>query len=338
MNRMPTLADVHAARQRIAGVVRRTPLVESALSDRARHTVVLKLETFQPTGAFKLRGALNAVSKLSKSERRRGVVCCSTGNHGRAVAHAAMIVGTKAVICLSRLVPNHKAAAIESLGAEVRRVGECQDDAEAEVERMVADEGMINIPPFDHPDVIAGQGTIGLEVLEDLPDIETIMVPVSGGGLISGIALAAKAIKPSIRIVGLCMKHGSAMGASLEAGKPVTVEEVVSLADSLGGGLGFDNRYTFGLCQNLIDDIVRIDEPDVYDGMRSLFFLDRLVAEGSSAVSHGAIVAGLVEVTGTTAIIVSGCNVEMSQFVSVITGQPVTLGDRRIGGRGRHHG
>lgn len=335
---MPVLADVYAARHRIASVVRRTPLVESALSHRVRDTVVLKLETLQSTGSFKLRGALNAISKLSDSERRRGVVCCSTGNHGRAVAHAARIVGARAVVCLSRLVPNHKAEAIEKLSAEVMRIGDCQDDAEAEVERMVTEDGMINISPFDHPDVIAGQGTIGLEILEDLPEVGTIMVPVSGGGLISGIALAAKAIKPSVRIVGLCMKHGSAMGASLEAGKPVTVEEVVSLADSLGGGVGFDNRYTFELCRTLIDDVIRIDEPDVYDGMRSLFFLDRIVAEGSSAVSHGAIVSGLVELTGTTAIIVSGRNVEMSQFVSVITGQPVTLGDRRIRGRGGQHG
>ncbi len=332
MTHMPALSDIYSARQRIAGSVMRTPLVESALSEDIGHGIHLKLETLQPIGAFKLRGATNAIHKLTDEERLRGVVCCSTGNHGRAVAYAARAVGVKAIVCVSSLVPGIKVKAIKALGAETRRIGNSQDDAEVEVERLVNDEGMINMPPFDDPDVISGQGTIGLEILEDYPEVETIMVPVSGGGLISGIAVAAKTIKPSVRIVGICMKHGSAMGSSFEAGEPVAVEEVPSLADSLGGGLGFENHYTFELCRKNVDELVRIDEPEVYDGMRSLFYRDRLVAEGSSAVSHGAIVAGLVKITGPTAIVVSGRNVDMDQFSAVVAGEPVQLGGRQVGG------
>jgi threonine dehydratase len=169
---------------------------------------LLKLETVQPVGAFKIRGAANALARLDEAARIRGVACCSTGNHGRAVAHAGRQLGIRAVVCLSSLVPAVKVAAIEALGAEVRRVGSSQDDAQVEVDRLVAEEGMTDVPPFDHPHVIAGQGTIALELLESRPDLQAIVVPLSGGGLAGGIALAAKAIRPSIRIVGVTMDRG----------------------------------------------------------------------------------------------------------------------------------
>ena len=182
---------VHAARAAIAGVAVKTPLIASRCLDvAAKHPVFLKLETLQPVGAFKVRGAANALSRLDAEQRARGVVCCSTGNHGRGVAYAGRRLGVKATVCLSSLVPDVKVRAIEALGATVVRVGRSQDEAQHEVGRLVREEGLTDIPPFDHPAVVAGQGTIALEILEDRPEIETILVPLSGGGLIGGIALA----------------------------------------------------------------------------------------------------------------------------------------------------
>jgi len=329
----PRVRDVYVARRRIAGVATRSPLVPSpSLSDRAGAEVLLKLETVQPTGAFKLRGAANAIAALDDAARARGVVCCSTGNHGRAVAYAADASGVRAVVCLSALVPAVKAAAVEALGAEVRRVGASQDDAQIEVDRLVAEEGMVEIPPFDHADVIAGQGTIGLELFEDRPDLETIVVPLSGGGLVGGIALVAKAIHPGVRVVGVSMDRGAAMAASLAAGRPVAVEEVASLADSLGGGIGLDNRYTFELCRRLVDEVILLDEAEIYRGMRALFRDDRIVCEGGCAVGPAAVLAGKLRLDGPTAMVVSGRNVDMDQFVAVATGRPVRLGDLVVAG------
>ena len=248
MPALPRLSDVLAASKTIAKMTVPTPLFASALSGITGFPVWLKLETLHPTGSFKLRGATNAIGEISKEQRERGVVCCSTGNHGRALAFVARENGVKATICLSKLVSEEKVRAVESLGAQVVRIGVSQDEAQQETNRLVTAEGLIDIPPFDNFGVIAGQGTIGLELLADRPELETILVPLSGGGLISGIAIAAKTIKPSIRIVGISMERGAAMAESLLAGKPVEVEEVASLADSLGGGIGLNNRYTFSMC------------------------------------------------------------------------------------------
>lgn len=330
MTALPTLADALSARKAIEGIAIRTPLIRSELSVQAGQEVLLKLETLQPTGAFKLRGAAFAISRLSEKERTRGVVCCSTGNHGRAVALAARRMGAKAIVCLSKLVPETKVRAIEALGAEVRRSGNSQDDAAKEVLRLVSEEGMADIPPFDHPDVIAGQATIGVELMEERPDLETILVPLSGGGLISGIAMAAKCIKPAIRIIGLSMRRGAAMAASLEAGRPVAVEELPTLADSLGGGIGQDNHYTLRMCRELVDEVVLLSEEEIYQGMRSLLLDDRLVAEGASAVGHAALLSGRVKLAGPTALIISGRNVDMDQIIKVAAQQPIRIGDLQI--------
>ena len=329
----PRVRDIYAARRRIAGVAVRSPLVPSpSLAARAGTEVLLKLETVQPTGAFKLRGAANAVAALDEASRARGVVCCSTGNHGRAVAYAARAAGVRAVVCLSALVPAVKVEAVEALGAEVRRVGRSQDEAQVEVDRLVAEEGMVEIPPFDHADVIAGQGTIGVELFEDRPDLEAIVVPLSGGGLVGGIALAAKAIHPAVRIVAISMDRGAAMAASLAAGRPVQVEEVASLADSLGGGIGLANRYTFALCRDLIDEVILLEEAEIYRGMRALFLEDRIVCEGGCAVGPAALLAGKLRLEGPTAMIVSGRNVDMEQFAAVAAGRLVRLGELTVEG------
>jgi len=329
----PRVRDIYAARRRIAGIATRTPLIPSpALSARAGAEVLLKLETVQPTGAFKLRGAANAVAALDDGQRAAGVVCCSTGNHGRAVAYAARAVGVRAVVCLSALVPAVKVEAVEALGAEVRRIGRSQDEAQVEVDRLVEEEGMVEIPPFDHPQVIAGQGTIGVELFEDRPDLATIVVPLSGGGLVGGIALVAKAIHPGIRVVAISMDRGAAMAASLEAGRPVAVEEVASLADSLGGGIGLANRWTFELCRRLVDEVILLDEAEIYRGMRALFREDRIVCEGGCAVGAAALIAGKLALDGPTALIISGRNVDMDQFAKVAAGLPVRLGELEVVG------
>ena len=328
-----TLADILAAQKSIAGTALRTPLVRAdALSSLYETEIHLKLENLQPVGAFKLRGAANAIARLSRQARAGGVACCSTGNHGRAVAYAARQAGIRAIVCLSSLVPDVKVKAIEALGAEVRRIGESQDAAQEEVDRLVAEEGLTDLPPFDHRDVIAGQGTIGLEVLQERPSVRTIVVPLSGGGLIAGIALAAKAIDPKIRIVGISMENGAAMAESLHAGRPVEVREVASLADSLGGGIGLDNAWTFRLCRDLVDDVILVSEEEIYRGMQMLFFHERLVAEGGSAVGAAALLAGKLTLDSETALIISGRNVDMDAFARVVAGKPVTLGDRTVQG------
>jgi threonine dehydratase len=327
----PGLADIWNARKAIAGLVLHTPLIAApALSAVTGQEVLLKLETLQPVGAFKLRGAVNAVSRLSDEQKRRGIGCCSTGNHGRAVAYAASRAGIRAIVCLSALVPETKVRAIQMLGADVRRVGNSQDDAQAEIDRLVDSEGLTDIPPFDHPHVIAGQGTIALELLEDRPDLAAIVVPLSGGGLISGIALAAKALKPQIKIIGVSMEHGAAMHESLAAGHPVEVKEVPSLADSLGGGIGLGNRWTFPICRALVDETILLSEQEIYRGMRALYRDQKLVTEGAAAVGAAALIAGKLQLEGPTALIISGHNVDPEQFLAIAGGQPVRLGDQAI--------
>lgn len=326
-----SLDHVRTAREAILDAVLHTPLVPAhGLTERCGVPVWLKLETCQPTGAFKIRGASNALATLGLAERTRGVVCASTGNHGRAVAWAARRLGVPAVVCLSRLVPANKVAAVEALGARVVRAGESQDEAGDVVARLVADEGLTEIPPFDHPAVIAGQGTIALEILDALPDVATLVVPLSGGGLIGGIALAAKALRPSVRVVGVSMQRGAAMHASLAAGRPVQVAEEASLADSLGGGIGLGNRYTFALCRRLVDDVVLLDEPAIYRGMACLFE-HGLVTEGGAAVGAAALLDGL-EADGPVVLVVSGRNVDREQFLRVAAGEPVAVGNREVRG------
>ena len=309
MNILPL--EIYQAKKRISPYVTRTPLVRAhALSDLCEAEIWCKLETMQPTGAFKLRGATNAILRLNEDQRKRGVVAVSTGNHGRGVAYAAREQGVRAVICLSSLVPENKVEAIKSLGADVRIVGSSQDEAEIEANRLTEEEGLIPISPFDHPDVIAGQGTIGLELLEDFPELNCVVVPLSGGGLIGGIALALKAASPKINVVGVTMENGPAMVLSLEAGKPVEVEEEESLADSLGGGIGLENRYTLSLVQELVDETLLVSEDEIGQAIQYVFETQRMVLEGGAAVGTAALLAKKLEVQGqNVALIYSGNNI-----------------------------
>lgn len=316
-----TLNNVQAARLRIADKIERTATVRSqSLSEIAGAPVFLKLEHRQTTGSFKLRGASNAVALLSPAEKSRGVVAASTGNHGRALAYAAKLEGVRAVICMSRLVPDNKLAEIRRLGAHIRIVGDSQDDAQDEVDRLVRDENMTMVPPFDHPAVIAGQGTIGLEMIEAIPAARTMLVQLSGGGLAAGIAAAVKSISPATRIIGVSMQRGAAMKASIDAGKPIPVTELPTLADSLGGGIGLTNEYTFRMCSDLLDEVVLLTEAEIAEGIRHAYAVEREIVEGAGAVGIAAILAGKVRLEGETVVLLSGRNIGMDLHRGIICG------------------
>ncbi len=314
--------DLHRARQTIAPLVRHTPLVSSSALSRHTNAIVgLKLETMQDTGAFKIRGAANKLLNLAPDKRARGVVAISSGNHGRGIAHAAKHLGIKAVVCMGGLVPANKLESIKALGADVRIVGSSQDEANVEAQRLIAEEGLIEAHPFDDPDVIAGQGTIGIEILEDMPGVETVVVPLSGGGLIGGIAIALKAASRGIRVVGVSMERGAAMIESLKAGKPIFVEELSTLADALGGGIGLNNRLTFGLVRDLVDHTLTVSEVQIAQAMRHLFRVEQLVVEGAGAVGVAALLHDLIPDPGrNVAVVVSGRNVDMDDFLRIVAG------------------
>ncbi|MER8646416.1 hydroxyectoine utilization dehydratase EutB [Mesorhizobium sp. M1252] len=316
------ISDIERARLRIRDRIRPTSLEPSySLSQMCGVSVHLKHEHRQTTGSFKLRGASNAVLQLSRDEQAQGVVTASTGNHGRALSFAAKTCGVKATICMSDLVPENKVSEIRRLGAEVRIVGHSQDDAQEEAERLARAEGVCLVPAFDHPAVIAGQGTLGLEIVEALPDVSTVLIQLSGGGLAAGVALAVKSRRPKARIIGITMERGAAMKASLDASRPVQVEECESLADSLGGGIGLDNRWTFAMCQDLLDDVILLSEQEIAAGMQHAYLQEREVVEGAGAVGIAALVANKVgNLNGPVVALLSGRNVDMELHRRVVCG------------------
>lgn len=313
------LRDIYRARRAIGSVVRRTRLIDSPLlSETVGADVYLKLETDQETGSFKVRGAANKLSRLSGEERERGVIAVSTGNHGRAVSHVARLLGVQAIVCISERVPRNKVEALHRLGAEVVTHGESQDEAEQRAREIQQERGQTLIHPFDDRDVIAGQGTIGLELLEELPEIDTALVPLSGGGLIAGIALALKSSSPRIRVVGVSMERAPAMVESLKAGKPVEIGEEQTLADSLQGGIGLNNRHTFRMVQESVDETVLVSEEQIARAMAFALHSHQLVVEGAGAVGIAALRHGKVEAVGqNVAVVVSGGNVDARTLLDV---------------------
>lgn len=318
-----SLQDIYQARQHLRGKVLRTPLVYCAdLSDRAGAPIYLKMESQQTTGSFKLRGATNAIAQLSAAQKQRGVIAASTGNHGRAVAYAAKAQGMRAVICMSSLVPANKVDAIRALGAQVHIVGSSQDEANEHAEHLVQAEGLVMLPPFDHGHVIAGQGTIGLEILQQLPQVATVLVPLSGGGLLAGIALALKTANQAITTIGVSMENGCAMHTSLQAGKPVLVTEGNTLADSLGGGIGLDNRYTYTMVRDLVDRTLLVDEASIAQAVHYAYRIAREVVEGAAAVGIAALLSKALIPSSPDApivVVVSGKNIDMQLHYKLIS-------------------
>lgn len=308
------------ARRRIAPYINRTPLIHSpALSERAGGPVYLKLEQLQPVGSFKLRGAANKILRLSDEQRKRGVTTFSTGNHGLAVAWFARRLGIRAVICLSARVPREKTDRITALGAELAVSGDSQDEAESHCTQLAQTDGLTVIPPFDDTDIIAGQGTIGLELLEDLPDVGTVVIPLSGGGLFAGIASAVKSNRPHTRMVGVTMAGSAVMYHSLRQGKPIVMEETDTLADSLLGGIGLDNRHTFNLVRETADETLLVAESDIKDGLSLLFHRHKLLVEGAAATAVASVLTGQVRIVGNPIVlIISGCNADPADILRAI--------------------
>ena len=303
-------ARIDAAAERLKGRVLRTELRQAV--GRSAHLgapIFLKLENRQKTGSFKLRGATNAIALLSEAARARGLITASSGNHGRALAHAARAVDARCSVFLSPLVPRNKVDALKEEGAEIRVVGRSQDEAEDAARATAKTEDRCFVPAFDDPNVIAGQGTIGTEVLAQLPDVELVLVPLSGGGLAAGVAAAVKAVRPEVRVVGASMARGAAMHASLAAGHPVEVEELPTLADALAGGIGRDNRYTFAMVRALLDDAVLLTEEEIAAGICAAAEEGEII-EGGGAVGLAALLAGKVTLRGPVAVLLSGGNID----------------------------
>lgn len=321
-----TLENIQVAHERIRNVIYPLRITDSpVLSAKYASDILLAHEYLQITGAFKLRGALNAVLQLSEADKKVGVTAVSTGNHGKALAYASKKAGVPCIICMSKLVPQNKVDAIRALGAETRIVGKSQDEAEVEVNRLVEEEGYVMLPPFEHPHIIEGQGTLGLEILEQVPDVDTVLVQISGGGLISGIAKAIKLQKPNVRIIGISMERGSAMITSQHQGKPVEVEELPTLADSLGGGIGLNNRWTFEIVRNHVDELVLLSEEEIADGIRHAYFEEQIIIEGAGAVGIAALLAGKVKAKGKTIVLLSGKNIDMNLHQKIINQQDYEL-------------
>ncbi len=322
-----TLADVYVARKTIGSLAVHTPLIAApGLAEWTNAAVYLKLETAQRTGSFKIRGAANKLLTLEPQERERGVITMSSGNHGRAVAYVARELGVRATVCMSKNVPPNKVEAIRRLGAEVVLYGKTYDEAEDHATQLQHERGLIEIPPFDDPAVIAGQGTIGVELLEDLPALDTVVVPLSGGGLLSGIALALKSADPSIRTVGVSMERAPVMYHSLRAGHPIAMEEEETLADALAGGIGLENQYTFPMIRSYVDDTLLVTEEEIAAAMAFALHQHRLVVEGGGAVALAAVLHEKVSGLGKrVAIVISGGNVEIPLLLQIAERQGQAL-------------
>jgi len=322
---MDVLAEVRRARERTAGRLRRTPLIHSPwLSERAGFEVHLKLESLQVTSSFKARGALNAV--LALAERCRPgdpmptVVSASAGNHGRALAWAASSVALPVVIFTPRHAPAAKLRSIRRHGADLRAEADDYEGAEALAKDHARRTGALYLSPYSHPDLLAAIGAIALEIIEDLPGIAQVIVPVGGGGLVAGIAQALKALRPSARVVGVEVEASSPFTASLAAGRIVEVSVGPTLADGLAGNMDPDN-LAFPIVQRLVDEVVLASEAQLAAAIRGLVDREHLVAEGAGATAVAAVLAGSIPPrSGPTAVIVSGANIDTSRLASVLAG------------------
>ena len=298
----------------IAGVVRETPVLSSrTLSERAGGTIALKAENLQRTGSFKLRGALSKLGALGDA-CTDGVVTGSAGNHAQAVAYAARSRGVPCFVFMPEGAPIAKVEAARSLGANIRMVGQTVDESlEAAYELAAEDERMAFVHPFEDPDVIAGQGTLGLELLEQVPDLARVIVPIGGGGLISGVAIALKSARPTIQVMGVQVASCAPVRESLAAGKPVPVRSALTIADGIA--VKRPGELTLSLIDRWVDDVVAVEEDEVAEAMVFLLERAKLVVEGAGAVSVAALLSGRIPppeapTPGTTVVVLSGGNVD----------------------------
>jgi threonine dehydratase len=313
-----TLAEVREAADRLSGVAHRTPVLRSGTLDRRTGAeVYLKCENFQRVGAFKFRGAYNAISRLPEPQRARGVAAYSSGNHAQAIALAARELGSSAVILMPSDAPASKVAAVREYGAEVVGYDRYTGDRAALARQLADERGLTLIPPYDHPDVIAGQGTAALELLEEVGELDALVLPVGGGGLIAGSAVAGKALQPALRVVGVEPTAGDDTWQSLRAGKRVRIEVPRTIAD--GQAVEMPGELTFEINRRLVDEIVLVSDEEILDAMR--FALDRLklVVEPSGATPLAALLCGRIP-AGRVGLILSGGNIDHRRLVELLGG------------------
>lgn len=319
---MVTLNDIQAARALLRDVAVRTPLVECSLPDKRR--IFIKPENLQPVGSFKVRGAYNKIASLSAEEKARGVVAHSSGNHAQGVAFAARALGVKAVIVMPRNAPEVKLEATRSLGAEIVLVGPASEDRIRKAEELEKERGLVAVPPYNDEKIIAGQGTVGLEILEDLNDVEVILAPVGGGGLISGIATAVKESRPGVKIIGVEPEFAADARDSLRTGK-IQFTRAEDAAKTLADGLRSQSvgPINFEHIRKYVDAIIAVKEDEIKQAMRQLLFAGRILAEPSGAVTTAAAMFHADEIPNSnkTVAVVSGGNIEPRLFTDILTGK-----------------
>lgn len=311
---MLTLEMIREAKEALREVARVTPL------NPAMHigaNVYIKAENLQLTGAFKIRGAYNKIRSLSAEERARGVIACSAGNHAQGIAYSATKLGIRSVICMPARAPISKVEATKSYGAEVVLVPGAYDDAAAEAIRLAQEQGYTFAHPFNDEHVIAGQGTIGLEILEQLPDVEQVVVPIGGGGLISGISFAIKQLKPNCKIVGVQAMGAPSMARSINENRIIELPSVSTIADGIAVKKPGD--LTFDLCRHYVDEVVVVKEDEIASAVLALMEGQKTVAEGAGATSVAAVLFGKVDTSKKTVCVVSGGNLDVNMLSRIIT-------------------
>ena len=314
---MLELSEIYRAAHVLKSVARHTDLIASPKINPLGK-IYLKPENLQYTGSFKLRGAYYMISQLSDEEKAKGVIACSAGNHAQGVALGATRNGIKSLICLPAGAPISKVEATKGYGAEVCLVPGVYDDAYKKALELQAEHGYTLIHPFDHPQVIAGQGTIGLEILDDMPDVDAVVVPIGGGGLISGVAYAIKSLKPNVKVYGVQAEGAPSMVKSLESGHILRLSDVSTIADGIA--VKEPGLNTFDLCQKYVDEVVTVTEDEIAATILALIEQQKLVAEGAGAVSVAAAMFNKIPVEGKKVVcIVSGGNIDVNFLNRVIT-------------------
>ena len=306
------------ARRKIRNLVTKTPTyLSNVFSQRTGAEVYLKLECFQPVGVFKIRGAVNKICSLSQAELERGLITASSGNHGLAVAYAAKIYGAKAVVVVPENAVKEKVEALESYGADIVKYGKDYDEAYSKALEIQKEAGTTFVHPFEDPLVVAGQGTVGLELLEDVPDLNAIIVPVGGGGLISGISIAAKTLNPELRIVGVQSEGAPAVYRSWRAGKIVEVDSVNTVADGLAARKPLD--LTFGIIKRYVDTVLLVSEEEIGEAVLALLHNAHILAEPSGAASLAALLFKYhPKPEEKVAVIISGANISIDYLTSLL--------------------
>lgn len=311
-----TLGMILEARERLRGVVHRTDLVPSTVLSNHEYQVYLKSESLQDTGSFKVRGAYIKIASLPEEERACGVIASSAGNHAQGVALAARTFGIPATIVMPEGAPLAKIKATKELGAKVVLKGTVYDEAYEHAQALQKETGATFIHPFDDPMVIAGQGTVALEILDDLPEVDTVVVPIGGGGLAAGVAMAVKSLRPGVRVIGVEASGAACMKASMEAGHVVTLERAKTIADGIA--VKTPGVHTYEVCKAYVDEIVTIDDDEISQAILFLMERCKIVTEGAGAAAVAAILGKKFELKGKIAAILSGGNVDVTMLSRII--------------------